>query len=215
MRKIILWGATGQAIVLEEFLPLIGYDIVALFDNDVNVKSISDEIPIYYGVRGFQEWKSQNKNQDIYFIVAIGGDKGKDRLSIHDYLKHEGYKSVTAIHPNSYVAKTAKIGNGCQILVNATVGARGSLGKECIVNTAACIDHECNIGNGVHISTGANLAGCVTIGHYSFIGAGAVILPRIKIGIGATIAAGAVVTRDVSDYTTVCGIPAKPIKGKL
>ena len=44
-KKIILWGATGQSIVLEEFLDIIGYDLIAVFDNnkDDNPYGISIE----------------------------------------------------------------------------------------------------------------------------------------------------------------------------
>lgn len=42
------------------------------------------------------------------------------------------------------------------------------------------------------------------------IGANATILPGIVIGEGAVIGAGAVVTKDVPEYTTVVGNPARP-----
>lgn len=43
------------------------------------------------------------------------------------------------------------------------------------------------------------------------IGGHAVILPGVKIGRGAIIGAGSVVTKDVSEYTIVCGNPARVI----
>lgn len=42
-----------------------------------------------------------------------------------------------------------------------------------------------------------------------WIGARAIILPGVKIHKGAIVGAGAVVTRDVAEYTVVCGNPAK------
>jgi acetyltransferase-like isoleucine patch superfamily enzyme len=64
------------------------------------------------------------------------------------------------------------------------------------------------------VGPGASLAGLVVVGDYSFIGTGAIVLPRIKIGKNAMIGAGAVVTKDVTDYTTVVGNPAKPFSRK-
>ncbi|MHC1713348.1 MAG: DapH/DapD/GlmU-related protein [Solidesulfovibrio sp.] len=52
----------------------------------------------------------------------------------------------------------------------------------------------------------------VTIGHDVWIGHGAVVLPGVSIGVGAVVAAGAVVTKDVSEYVIVGGVPAKPIR---
>jgi len=51
----------------------------------------------------------------------------------------------------------------------------------------------------------------VQIEDYVFIGPRAIILPGVKIGKGAVIAAGAVVTKDVSDFEIVGGVPAKVI----
>lgn len=51
----------------------------------------------------------------------------------------------------------------------------------------------------------------VEIGDFVFIGPRVIILPGVKIGKGAVIAAGAVVTKDVSEYAVVGGVPAEVI----
>lgn len=45
-----------------------------------------------------------------------------------------------------------------------------------------------------------------------WIGTGAIILPDITIGEMSVIGAGSVVTKDVSSYTVVAGVPAKEIR---
>ena len=55
----------------------------------------------------------------------------------------------------------------------------------------------------------------VSIGNDVWIGDSAVIFAGVKIGDGAIIAAGAVVTKDVSPYTVVGGVPAKEIKKRF
>jgi acetyltransferase-like isoleucine patch superfamily enzyme len=52
----------------------------------------------------------------------------------------------------------------------------------------------------------------VTIGSDAWIGANCIILPGVTIGEGAIIAAGSVVTKDVSAYMIVGGVPAKLIR---
>jgi len=49
------------------------------------------------------------------------------------------------------------------------------------------------------------------IGHDVWIGHGAMIMAGVRIGTGTVIGAGAVVTRDVSPYCIVAGVPAKTI----
>ena len=52
----------------------------------------------------------------------------------------------------------------------------------------------------------------VVIGKDVWIGAGCIILPGVRIGEGAVVAAGSVVTKDISSFTIVGGVPAKAIK---
>ncbi len=51
-----------------------------------------------------------------------------------------------------------------------------------------------------------------TLGADCWIGHGAIIKPEVTIGTGAVVASGAVVTRDVSPFMIVAGVPAKPVK---
>jgi acetyltransferase-like isoleucine patch superfamily enzyme len=52
----------------------------------------------------------------------------------------------------------------------------------------------------------------VIIEEDAWIGAGAIILPGVVVGKGAIVGAGAVVTRAVSPYTIVAGVPARLIR---
>ena len=51
----------------------------------------------------------------------------------------------------------------------------------------------------------------VVIEDYAWLATNVTILPGVTVGRGAVIAAGAVVTKDVSPYTIVGGVPARPI----
>ena len=146
MREVIFWGATGQAKVLRECLRHDACQLMALFDSNPDQRSPFTNIPCYTGKAGFEEWLRTKPHRGIYFAIAIGGSKGKDRLNIQHYLLEQGLLALSITHPTAFVAPDARIGTGCQILANASVGVDSVLSDGCIINTNAVVDHECQLG---------------------------------------------------------------------
>jgi sugar O-acyltransferase (sialic acid O-acetyltransferase NeuD family) len=209
IKHMIFWGATGHAKVLRECMKDSELQLLALFDQNDQLVSPFPQVPLYQGKSGFEQWLSQRLSDEaVGFLVAIGGDKGRDRIEIQEYLESFGLIPLTARHRTAFIADDAQVGAGSQILAQAAVCVEATLGRSCIINTAATVDHECCLGDGVHVGPGAHLAGCVAVGSYTMIGTGATILPRIKLGEGVIVGAGAVVTRDVPMGKIVKGIPA-------
>jgi sugar O-acyltransferase (sialic acid O-acetyltransferase NeuD family) len=209
VKRVVFWGATGQAKVLRELTGHLGYELVALFDNNPSVVSPFPDVPIYHGVEGFRKWRAEASGGDESFLVAIGGAKGRDRVDIQHFLEGNKLKPMIAVHPTAFVAADARLGKGCQVLAHATVCVDVKMGEGCIMNTASSIDHESILGNGVHLAPGAVITGCVTVGDYSMIGARAVVLPRVHIGANVVIGAGSIVTKDVPDGMIASGNPMR------
>ena len=208
MKDVVFWGATGQAKVLYEAIYDADTCLVALIDNR-EVSSPVAGVPVLRGMNGLNEWLREKDISNLYYLIAVGGGKGRDRLELMKSLDDKGLKPLTIVHPTAFVAKDAIIGAGCQILAQSAVCTQSRLGRSVIINTSASVDHDTIIGDGSHIAPGARIAGEVVVERGVFIGVGAVILPRIKIGEYATVGAGAVVLRDVPANMTVVGNPAK------
>ncbi len=208
MKSIVLWGAIGHARVLAEFLAELGYEIVALVDNDPGVTSFLPDVPVLHGERGLNEWRSTHSGA-MNALVAVGGSRGAERLALQQTLAGAGFTIPVAVHPRAFVAADAMLGAGSQVLAMSAVAAAARIGAGCIINTSASVDHECRLGDGVHIGPGARLAGNVTVGRNAFVGTGAAIIPNVTIGEGAIVGAGAVVVRDVPDRAVVYGNPAR------
>lgn len=211
LKPLVIWGASGHAKVLREFLCPQGYEIKALFDNALDGSPFAG-VPLFKGKQGFLEWKCGNVCERVAGAVAIGGARGYDRVCLQRFMAEHGIDIVTAIHPAAVVASDAQLGRGCQILAGAVVGVEVTLGEGCILNTRSSVDHEGVLGDGVHLAPGATLAGCVKVGRGTLIAVGATVLPRITIGENVIVGAGAVVTRDVPDNAVVIGQPARVVR---
>lgn len=112
---------------------------------------------------------------------------------------------------NSTVINNYEIGNYCAISWNVTIGGgEHPVNSLMMINRKFLFDNDDSI-NGLHPVL--NEAG--KIGSDVWIGAGASIKTGVHIGDGAVVGANAVVTKDVSPYTIVAGVPAKPIRKRF
>lgn len=209
-RPVVIWGASGHALVLMDMFDRLGYHAAAFVDNDPARASPIDGVPVLHGEAGLDDWLAGVDPAEQSYLVAIGGPAaGRARRQIGALLRTKGLAPAPACHPDASIARTAKLGSGVQVLANAAVTAHASIGDQCILNTGASVDHECEIAAGVHVAPGAVLTGLVRVGMDSFIGAGSVVLPRLTIGSNTIVGAGSVVTRDLPDNAVAYGNPAR------
>ncbi|HTX59221.1 MAG TPA: NeuD/PglB/VioB family sugar acetyltransferase [Verrucomicrobiae bacterium] len=206
--RLVLWGATGQAVVLAELYDRLGLSIAALFDNDPQAQSPLPGVPLFYGRDALARWARSTDLRNVAGLAAIGGSRGEDRVEIHALFEAHGIAVATATHPTAFIARDATLGKGSQVLAMAAVAARADIGDACIVNTSASVDHGSRLEEGVHVGPGAHLAGEVHVGRFAFIGTGAAVLPRVRVGERSVVGAGSVVVRDVPPGAVVAGNPA-------
>lgn len=209
MRNFIFWGGTGHSIGLAELISYSTDKVIAIFDNNRNLKSPFEDVPLYHGKEALDDWLSVHGHEETYFAVAIAGWNNIPRLEYHEYLKGKGLKTATLIHPSSFIAKNVIIGEACNIMTRAIICVRVKLGKSVIVNSGSILDHESTVEDGVHVSAGVNIGAMCNIGACSFIGIGATVMSYVTVGKNVFVGAGAMVLGDIPDNAVVFGSPAR------
>lgn len=172
-------------------------------DFNKNIFEYIDSLPDIESVKTAKAFLDETRLKKIfwqsfktYYKTKSALEKQKARLKCA-YINHYFASSIPLnknIHlfttPHAFygifISSSAKIGNGCTIFQNVTIGS----------NT---------------IPDSKN-AGAPTIGNNVYIGAGAKIIGNIKIGNNVRIGAGCCVTRDVPDNCTVVQAAPKIIQ---
>lgn len=149
-----------------------------------------------------------------------------------DYFVHES----AWIDKGARIGKGTKVWHFCHIMPSAEIGENCTLGQNTFIGQGVKIGNNCKIQNNVSVYEGVTLEDGVFCGpscvftndlnpralypkggrfvltvvrHGASIGANATIICGVTIGRHAFVGAGSVVTRDVSDYALVRGVPAK------
>ena len=209
-RQVLIWGCAGQAKVVNSILAARGDEIACFCDRNPAVASLLPKVPIFHREAELLDWL-QAVDGPVFFVAAIGGSNGSERLGVHRYLLELGLQPLNVVHEAAFVDASVTLGEGTQVCAMAAISVDVRIGDQCIVNTNATVDHECIVESGVHVMPGATVAGQVHIGPEAAIGSNATVLPRVRIGRNATIGAGAVVTRDVAAGAIAIGVPARVI----
>ena len=200
--NIYLIGAGGHAKVILALLEAQGRKCLGIYDdNEQRQGTTLMGVPVIGAVKEIPD------KCDISAVIAIGDNAVRKRIA-------ESFRNIcwaTLVHPHSWVHSSVKIEEGSVVFAGAVIQPDTHVGKHTIINTSASVDHDCRIGDFCHIAPGCHLAGGVAVGDNTFIGIGTVVIPCIYVASKITIGAGAAVVKDIEQYGTYVGVPARNV----
>src|SRR5688572_24202367 len=134
--RIIIWGASGHALVVADIIRVSGTYEIAGFIDDVNPKR--QGLPIVGGKEQLDRLRAEGVE---YLIVGVGDCAA--RMKLAEVAQEKGFSLATAIHPRAIVAEGVEIGPGTMVAAGAVINPGSRIGSNVIINTSASVDHEC------------------------------------------------------------------------
>lgn len=208
---MLIAGAKGFAKEVLEIVHQKGeLDRLVFYDdvNDYSEALLYDRFPILQNVEQAVDYFG---TVDQRFTIGIGNPALRTKLS--EKFINAGGQLTSVISIQSEIGSYGvEIEAGCIIMGGVRVSNDVTIGRGSMIYYNSVITHDVEIGDFVEISPSVTILGRAQIGHHSHIATGAIIFPDVMIGQHVIVGAGSVVTRDVPDYCTVVGSPAKIIK---
>jgi len=210
-RKAVCIGGGGHAKVLIDIARRVrGVEVVAITEQDPSKQGKSLlGVPILGGDNLLPDLLKKGVRAAIVGVGAVKVSPVRQKL--FEEAERLGFEMVNLVDPSAVVSKESRLGRGVAIFPGVIVNAGTVLGNNVILYSGVIVEHDVTLQNHVQVSPGAMIAGGVEVGEGTFLGAGCCILQGVKIGRDVTVGAGAVVLHDVSEETTVVGVPAKPM----
>jgi UDP-N-acetylbacillosamine N-acetyltransferase len=209
-KKVVIWGATGPALIVADIVRLRGeFEIAGYLDNLAPQRKNTE----FGGARvlGGEEMLDSLVAAGVRHLI-FAFQNNQARLRLGEMVKAKGFELVTAIHPTASVAADAVLGAGTVVRAQSAIGPGARIGENCIIGYGAMVSHSCVLEDGVHLSSGVNLAGGTQIGRGTWIGLGATVIDPCHVGRNSLVGAGAVVTRSIPDEVVAYGVPAEVVR---
>jgi sugar O-acyltransferase (sialic acid O-acetyltransferase NeuD family) len=149
-------------------------------------------------------------------VIGVANDRQLlIRRRIRDHLGIGPERYPVIAHPAAVISPRASIGAGSAILSGSYCAGKACFGAHVIVLHNSTIGHGAEIADFVSVSSGVSMGGGVRIGEGAYVGLGSTLLPGVQIGRQSRVGMGAVVIRDVPDYATVVGNPARILNASI
>lgn len=208
--KLVIWGASGHALVIADIIRLQSdYEIIGFID-DVNPERHNKNFCRAIVLGGKEQLEILQQKGVRHLIFGFGNCK--TRLELSPLVKKIGFTLVNAIHSSAVIAEDVLIGSGSVIVAGAVINPGARIDENVIINTCASVDHGCIIEEGVHVGPGTHLGAEVVVERGAWIGMGTTIKDRVRIGSKSVIGAGSLVLDDIPKNVLAYGAPVKIIK---
>lgn len=209
MKRVIVYGTGGYAEIFYHEACLFGAIEIVAFTVDREYL----DAPEFCGlpVVPFEEVKTVYPPEAYEMMVLTSPKRIRTRKVMYDKAKGLGYNLANYVSPRAIVEAGVQMGDNNVIFADAFIGHHTILGNDNIIRQKVYLGHQSKMADHNIIVAGCTLGGMSQIGSLSFFGLGMVGRDKVRYGDEVFVGLGSVVTKDVEDYATVIGCPAKAV----
>lgn len=164
------------------------------------------------GYRVFHQAERIKGYESAYYICAIGSSETRKKVIEGLLEKYGKLRFATLIDPSVILSPFVSIGEGSILAAASVISVNIIIGSHVIVNMGCTIGHDAVLEDFVSLYPGVHLSGNTKVCEACEIGTGAGVIQGLRLGKHSIIGAGATVIRDIPEYSTAVGCPAKVIK---
>ena len=129
-------------------------------------------------------------------------------------LKIPQNRFINLIHPNVSISKNVKIGYGVNICSYVNVSPNVKIGNHVNIFSQSMIGHDTILEHYSYLANNAVLGAQIKVKEGAYIGMNATIREKVQIGKWSTVGMGSVVLKNINNFETVVGNPAKRLKNE-
>jgi sugar O-acyltransferase (sialic acid O-acetyltransferase NeuD family) len=212
MDRIVILGAGGLGREILDVIEAINivesnYEVAGFLD-DREPKShlLEDRGVRYLGAL------DQLGAVDALFVIGIGDGVARRRVALAAELV--GSSAPALIHPTATRGARVSVGYGTVICSHVSITTNIEIGRHVSLNLNCTVGHDAVLEDFVTVMPGATVSGDVHLGEACMVGTNAAIIQGVRVGREVQVGAGAAVIRDLPDFVTAVGVPAKIIGTK-
>lgn len=214
--KVIIIGGKGTAVVIAEQI----YDAQHKYGMDIEVLGFAfDDLAYCEGINGWpvlcgtkEVYEKYKDDESVKFVYALyRSDLIRERISLRDSYGIPTDRFLSFVHPTTYIAKSAVLGNGNIILANCVINSNAQLGNLNTLQTGTLVGHDTKLGDSNFFAAYSCIGSNIKIGSGNFSGLNCCVKNFVQMGNYNLIGQCANVVKDVEDSIVLVGNPAKPL----
>lgn len=206
-KECVIYGAGTYGQVYATYLKE-SYEVVGYIDDNLKLLGKKFEnIPVL----GDSEYLFSKLDRQTAIFVPIGSNNA--RIKIFNKLKAHNFPTPSFIHRDTQIHQSVVIGNGVYILPSSSIMPFTTINDYTMISMGVNIAHHVLIEKGCFFSQGSNIGASIHVKEQAYCGISSTVMTGVEtIGAHSLIGAGAVVIRNVPDFATMVGVPAKELK---